>query len=98
LHFSENHEEFTPKQEHPGSEVITSNSGGSFEFLLLGVCLPVPSVSDSSANCEPGGACCYGRGVRHVPFSSAESMAENFKYLGSQVGAGFIDFFFYFFH
>lgn len=78
--------------------MITSNCGGSFEFLLLGICLPVLSVSDSSADCEPGGVCCYGRGVRHVPFSSTESMAEDFEYLGSQIGAGFIDFILYFFH
>ena len=56
----------------------------------------MPSVSDSSANSEPGGACCYGRGVRHVPFSSTESMAEDFEYLGSKIGAGFIDFIFFF--
>lgn len=27
-----------------------------------------------------------------------ESMAEDFEYLGSQIGAGFIDFILYFFH
>lgn len=83
----------SPQDRNTG-ELITWNCGGSFEFLLQEVCLPVLSVSDLSTDCEPEGLCCCGRGVRHVPFSSTVSMAEDSKYSGLQIGARFIFFFF----